>query len=227
MRSPLVLAALAGALHGVLQAVGVVHRLVERQALDAQLAVRARVQRVAFHALHLAVLDVEQDAARRVAPRRRIVVGAGDGVAVFLPLPLPLVVRLAIYAVKEFLVVSHGVSPILLVLTSLFPAAGETCGRAPSGPSRRSRPAGPPPSGVPSPAGRVRRMRPAWSPSGATAAPPPPDAAIALPLRACPPRRFARRKAWYPRGPPAPLRGRAAFPAPKAETRPRRASLLA
>ena len=109
---PLVLAALARTAQGVLHAVGMVHRLVERQALDAQLAVRARIQRVAFHALDPAVLRVDEDAARRMASRRRVMVRTRDGVAVLLPLPLPLVVRLAVDAVKELLVVSHGISPV-------------------------------------------------------------------------------------------------------------------
>ena len=60
---PLVLAALSGAPHGVLQAVGMVQGLVERQAFDAELAVRARIQRIALHAPYFAVLGIDQDAA--------------------------------------------------------------------------------------------------------------------------------------------------------------------
>ena len=83
-------------------------------------------------------------------------------------------VRLAIYAVKEFLVVSHGVSPILLVLTSLFPAAGETCGAPP-----RVRPA------EPAPRTRLRmRPKPRRARPPRLAAPPSKDMVSAQPTRA-------------------------------------------
>ena len=104
---PLVLAALSGAPHGVLQTVGMVQGLVERQALDAELAVRARIQWVALHTLHFAILYVQQNPARGVATRRRVVVRARDGVAVLLPAPFPLMIGSAIDTIEKFLVISQ------------------------------------------------------------------------------------------------------------------------
>ena len=104
---PLVLAALAGALHGVLQAVRVVDGLIERQALDAQFAVRARIKRVALNALDLAILHIQKDAAGRMASRRRIVIRTRNGIAVLFPLPLALVVGLTVDAVQKFLIKTH------------------------------------------------------------------------------------------------------------------------
>ena len=60
---PFVFPALARAFHGVLQAIGMVNRLVERQALDAQLAVRAGIERIALDALDFTIFRVEKDTA--------------------------------------------------------------------------------------------------------------------------------------------------------------------
>ena len=104
---PLVLAALARALHGVLQAVVAFHHLDHVEAAHAQLAVGIGVERVAFDLGELAVLGVEQHAAGIVAPRGGVVVGTGDGIAVFLPLPLAFVIGLAVDAVQELLIIGH------------------------------------------------------------------------------------------------------------------------
>ena len=113
---PLVLAALAGALQRVLGALLVVHALHQVQAAHAQAAVRARIQGVALDLLKLAVLGVHQNAARVVAARGGVRVGAGDGVAVLFPLPLPLVVSLAVDTIKELLVVKqHASSPLFSI----------------------------------------------------------------------------------------------------------------
>ena len=113
---PLVLAALAGALQRVLGALLVVHALHQVQAAHAQAAVRARIQRVALDLLQPAVLGVHQNAARVVAARGGVRVGAGDGVAVLFPLPLPLVVSLAVNTIKELLVVKqHASSPLFSI----------------------------------------------------------------------------------------------------------------
>ena len=105
---PPVLAALAGAAQGVLQAVGVVHRLGKVEAAHAQLAVGNGVQRIALNAFELAVLRVQQHAAAHVAARWRPVRRAGDGVAVLLPLPFPFVVGLAVELFQKLSVVGHG-----------------------------------------------------------------------------------------------------------------------
>ena len=105
---PPILAALAGAAQGVLQAVGVVHRLGKVEAAHAQLAVGHGVQRVALDFLQLVVLRVQQHAAAHVAARRRPVRRAGDGVAALLPLPFPFVVGLAVELFQKLSVVGHG-----------------------------------------------------------------------------------------------------------------------
>ena len=79
---PLVLAAFAYALHGILQPVGIVHRFGHVKATDAQLAIDERAERISLHLFELAVLDVQQQPARVVATRRRPVIGARDGVAI-------------------------------------------------------------------------------------------------------------------------------------------------
>ena len=95
---PLVLAALAGATQGPLQAVGMVDGLHHVKAAHAQLAAVERGQRVALDAGELALLvDVEQHAAAVVATRGRPVVGTGDGEVTLLPTPLALVIGLTIY----------------------------------------------------------------------------------------------------------------------------------
>ena len=104
---PLVLAALARALHGVLQAMVAFHHLDHVEAAHAQLAVGVGIQRVAFDAGQLAVLGVQQHAAGIVATGGGVVVGAGDGVAVFLPLPLAFVIGCPINAVQELLIIGH------------------------------------------------------------------------------------------------------------------------
>ena len=111
---PLVLSALARASHGVLQTLGMVHHLVQVQAAHAQLPVRIRVERITLHLLQLAVLGIQQDTAGVVAAGSAVVVGARDGAAVLLPLHLPFVVRLAIDAVQELLVVNHGLSSFII-----------------------------------------------------------------------------------------------------------------
>ena len=57
---PLVLATLTRAFHGILQAVGVIHRLGQVEAAHAQLAVHERAERIALHAFELAVPHVQQ-----------------------------------------------------------------------------------------------------------------------------------------------------------------------
>ena len=85
---PLVLATLAHALQGVLQAIGMIERLHDVQAAHAQTALVVGAQRVAFDLLHLAVLGVVQNGATVVAARRGPHVRARDRVFAFLPLPV-------------------------------------------------------------------------------------------------------------------------------------------
>ena len=125
---PLVLAALTRTPHGVLETIGIVHGLSQRQALDAQLAVRAGIERVALHALHLAVLGVEQDAARRMASGGRVVVGARNGIAVLLPLPLSRMVGFAVDRIEKLLIVSHPHSSSLVVFP-VIARNSQSCGR--------------------------------------------------------------------------------------------------
>ena len=60
---PLVLASCARAAHRILQAIRIVHRFIKREALDAQLTIRARIQGIALNTLDLTVLRVNEDAA--------------------------------------------------------------------------------------------------------------------------------------------------------------------
>jgi len=104
---PLVGALLPRPLHRVLDALLAVHGLQEVQAADAELAVVVRRQRIALDVLQPAVLGIEQHAAGVMAPRRRIMIGAGDRVAVLLPLPLAGMIGLPVDALAELLVVCH------------------------------------------------------------------------------------------------------------------------
>ena len=81
---------LAGALHGIRQAVLVVHQLGHVQAAHAQTALRERVLGVALHLDQLAVrIGVQQDTAPQVTARTRPGASARDGV-----FPLLVLIRL-------------------------------------------------------------------------------------------------------------------------------------
>ena len=104
---PLALAALARATHGVLQAIGMVDRIGHREAAHAELAVRNRVQRIAFDLFELVVLRVQKNAAAHMAARGRPMRGARDGVFPFVPLPFAVMVCGSIEIAEPLLVISH------------------------------------------------------------------------------------------------------------------------
>ena len=114
---PLVLAALAGALHGMAQARRVVDELRHFEAAHAQRALVKRVLRVALDLLELAVLGVVKHAAAVMAAGARPGGRAGDGVLAVLPLDFPLVL---------LVVVKFHNYPLSSVL-SLFRKEGSKC----------------------------------------------------------------------------------------------------
>ena len=104
---PFVFPSLPRTAHRVLDACGIVDRLVQVKAAHAQLPVRPGAQRIPFHLDQLVVLCVEQHATGIVAARGRPLIGARNGVAVFLPLQFAFVIGFAVDRIQMLLVIEH------------------------------------------------------------------------------------------------------------------------
>ena len=89
-----------------------INGLIKGQALNAQFAVRARIQGVALYTNDFTVLFIQQNAAGSMTARRRIMIGTSNGETVLFPSPFSGMIRLLVDAIEKLLIVCHRLSSL-------------------------------------------------------------------------------------------------------------------